>query len=260
MQIEVLISCMHQTPDATIAHESALACDAVIINQCDMDNRISLDHLGYRVTMISTQERGLSRSRNMAIRNATADICVIADDDERFAPGHVHAIEEAYDSYPNADVILFQVDGRNKSYKTRPFQVSYIQALRFASWNITFRRESIVQKDIHFDEQMGSGTGNGSGEEIKFLFDCLRAGLRIQYVPVRLATLVDRGPSQWFHGFDARYFRNRGWSTARYMGKTIALLYGLYFVCFKYQLYKNDISLPHAYRELVTGIFEKRNG
>lgn len=40
MSIEVLISCMHQAPDTTIARESALMCDAMIINQYGMTNQL----------------------------------------------------------------------------------------------------------------------------------------------------------------------------------------------------------------------------
>ena len=51
--------------------------DAVVINQCDTDServceRRSVNGSNQTVKYVCTNERGLSRSRNMAIENATA--------------------------------------------------------------------------------------------------------------------------------------------------------------------------------------------
>jgi len=249
---------MHQLEAVPIATASSLDTDAIIINQCDTDSRKEVFYNNHKILFISSTDRGLSRSRNKAIQNARADLCLFSDDDEIYVPHYAEIICNAYQNYPNADVILFQIDGSGKKYQPFPFKVGYLQALRFASWNITFRRNSILEKNIQFDEKMGSGTGNGSGEEICFLFDCLHAGLNIQYVPIKIAQLVSRGESQWFHGFDAKYFRNRGWATARYMGKCGAIAYGLYFIITKRKMYINTISMKTAYKEILKGIYEHR--
>lgn len=258
MRLETLISCMNQLDATTIATESSLNTDAVIINQCGKNSQEDILWNNHKIRFISSTERGLSRSRNKAIQNTTADICLLSDDDEIFAPAYSELIIIAYNDYPDADIILFQVANLGKKYCKNPFKVGYLQALRFNSVNITFRRQSIIKNNIRFDEMMGSGTGNGSGEEICFLFDCLHAGLKIQYVPITIACMEDRGESQWFHGFDDLYFRNRGWSTARYLGKMGALLYGLYFVIAKRNMFAHNISMIKAYNEIIKGIFEHR--
>lgn len=258
MSVEVLISCMQQDDPVAMLRDSALQSNAVVINQCDVDATEELDYEGLHVRLVSSRERGLSRSRNMAIRNSSSDICIVSDDDEVYSTGYAAFVEKAYRDYPEADVILFQIEGMGKTYSDKPFQVGYLAALHFCSWNITFKRESIVSKNVWFDEKMGSGTGNGSGEEIKFLYSCLHAGLRLQYVPIQLARLEDRGESVWFKGFDVTYFRNRGWATARYLGKPLALLYGLYFAVRKRFLYKNECSFINALCAIVRGVFETR--
>ncbi|MCQ2310227.1 MAG: glycosyltransferase [Paludibacteraceae bacterium] len=249
---------MNQLDATTIATESSLNTDAVIINQCDKNSQEDIPWNNHKIRFISSTERGLSRSRNKAIQNATADICMLSDDDEIFTPTYSELITTAYEDYPDADVILFQVANSGKTYSKKPFKVGYLQSLCFASWNITFRRQSIVENNLHFDEMMGSGTGNGSGEEICFLFDCLHAGLKLQYVPITIARIENKGESQWFHGFDALYFRNRGWATARYLGKMGALFYGLYFVIAKRNMFVHNISIIKAYNEIIKGIFEHR--
>lgn len=255
MNIDVLISCMHQT-DFSIAERSGLKGGAVIINQCDRDGLEEKFINGRSVRMYSTTGRGLSRSRNMAIEQSRADVCLISDDDEIYADDYVEKLLSAFSSYPKADVILFQVKNDiGKTFSPTPFKVGYLRALKFASWQIAFRRESIIRAGIRFDAEMGSGTGHGSNEETKFLYDCLRKGLWLQYVPVEIAQLVPGSESQWFKGFDSKYFLNRGWSTARYMGKFFGTLYVTYFAIRKFPLYRKNCSMFKAWTNMLNGIF-----
>lgn len=255
MNIDVLISCMRQT-DMSIAERSGLKSGAVIINQCDHDGIEEKLINGCSVRMYSTTQRGLSRSRNMAIENSRADICLISDDDEIYAEGYEEKLVKAFTEYPEADVMLFQVKNDiGKTFSPKPFKVGYLRALKFASWQIAFRRESIMKAGIRFDVEMGSGTGHGSGEEIKFLYDCLRNGLTLQYVPEEIAALTEGSESQWFTGFDSKYFINRGWATARYMGKIPATLYSLYFAVIKYPIYKKDFPMHRALSCMLKGVF-----
>ena len=255
MTIDILISCMHQK-DWSIVERSKLQGGAVIVNQCDSDGEEEKFINSCSVRMYSTTQRGLSRSRNMAIEHSRADICLISDDDEIYAEGYEEKLIKAFTEYPEADVILFQVKNDvGKTFSPLPFRVGYIKALKFASWQIAFRRESIVNAGISFDVEMGSGTGHGSNEETKFLYDCLRKGLRLQYVPIEIAQLIPGSASQWFKGFDSKYFQNRGWSTARYMGKFCATLYVTYFAIMKIPLYRKDCSMFRAWTNMLKGIF-----
>lgn len=89
---------------------------------------------------------------------------------------------------------------------------------------------------------MGSGTGNGGGEEIKFLFDCLKAGLVIWYVPIIIASIQDGSKSQWFKGFTRQYFFNKGWSNKMILGKFWACIYAAYFTITHYNKYKMIVA------------------
>ena len=111
MNLEVLLSCMHQS-DASIASQVNLQSDAVIVNQCDIDNTVEVSFNNSagnpcKIKFISTKERGLSKSRNMAIRNSRADLCLIADDDECLDTDYPQTIIEAFQKYPQADIIAF---------------------------------------------------------------------------------------------------------------------------------------------------------
>ena len=67
MKIEVLMSAMHQT-DFTLAYKSNVQSDLLIVNQCDKNDYSELTVGIHKWRMISTTERGLSKSRNMALK------------------------------------------------------------------------------------------------------------------------------------------------------------------------------------------------
>lgn len=259
MTISVLISCMHQN-NAEIIKRSNVKTNAVVINQCNKDNitdtifkdAVQKEH---KLRFVDTRERGLSKSRNMAIKNANEDICLIMDDDEVLENDYVTTIQNAYTQYPDADIIVFQLGNSNKKYAKESKQIGYLRALKVSSLEISFKRQSIINKDIKFDIEMGSGTGNGAGEENAFLYACLKKGLKIQYVPKKIASLNIGSQSQWFQGYTKQYFYKRGWATERYMGKTMATLYAIYFTAFKYKIYKKDCSLYNAIKNMLSGIY-----
>ncbi len=261
MTFQILMACMHQN-DLSIFSSSNIKCDVLAINQCDKNQIDYSDDKSQ--CMISTTQRGLSRSRNMAIDNAWSDICLISDDDEVFDNGIKQKILQAYNDYPEADIIAFLIDnasgfgdkihGDKKTYPTKPFRCSFLQTLHISSWQISFRRKSIMDKGLHFDEKMGSGTGNGGQEESKFLIDCYKAGLQIWYVPICIAKMNELHESQWFQGFDQRFFYNRGWATRRFLGWTLSTLYAIYFAIKKHKMYSTNISFANALTAMIKGI------
>ena len=71
---------------------------------------------------------------------------------------------------------------------------------------------------------MGSGTGNGGGEENRFMMDCYKTKLPMYYTPINIATVLP-GESQYFHGYDNKWCRNFGWTTRRLLGLFLGSLY-----------------------------------
>ena len=66
--------------------------------------------------VISVNEKGLSRSRNKAILNSNADICVIADDDMYYSNQYELNVSKGYKKYPDADIIAYYVDSDDKRH------------------------------------------------------------------------------------------------------------------------------------------------
>lgn len=244
MTLEVLISCMHQK-DASIIQRTNIQGDVLVINQCDENKIEEFDFKNKKgenchVRIIYTKERGLSKSRNMAIRYAKGDICLICDDDEILVDDYDNIIIQVFEAHPDIDIVAFIVNAPHKnSYPKKAKNVGYVGAMKISSCQIAFRRNSIVEHGIRFDEKMGSGTGNGGGEENRFLFDCLGKGLKIRFCPQLIAS-ISQTESNWFHGFTNDYFYNKGWSNRRLLGLFWAWCYAFYFSIVKYKKYKCD--------------------
>ena len=211
--LQMLISTMHLADASALVCSMNLQSDALIIDQCDRNGEEQIDCHGYRVRIVHTTERGLSRSRNMALRMATAQIVVFADDDFRYEDGYAARIEAAYAAHPSADLIVFdaiRVDG----HVYRPIPSGRIRRSYPASVNsvrLTARRENLLEHGVLFDERFGAGAEVNFGEDTIFFRDCLRRGLHVYSEPVLLCRGMDTGrTSTWWSGYNASYFLNRG--------------------------------------------------
>ena len=250
------MSCMHQR-DGILLGQSQITGDALVINQCDQDTyrEYKTEHGTGRVFF--TRQRGLTKSRNMAIQNAKADVCLLCDDDEVFVPNYEGKILSAYESLPQADVIIFKMTNRSAPFPDRVMALRFPKTMKVASWQISFRRERLLNSGVRFDELLGAGTGNGAEEELKFLLDCEKAGLKIYYVPTEIAS-VGQTQSTWFSGFTEAFFENRGATTRYILGPAVAALYAVYYVVRKQHQYRGQITPGKALRATFWGIREDK--
>lgn len=261
MSLTVLISCMYEK-DTSIIQRSNVQSDVVVVNQCDQNRIEEFDFVNrYGATchakFICTTERGLSRSRNMAIRNSWGDVCYICDDDEFLDEQYERKIIDAYISNTKYDLIIFSINRKNYNYPNHKIKVGIKEILKTSSVQITFKREAIVNNELAFDIKMGSGTGNGGGEENKFLIDCKKKRLKMIYVPEVIATVLSEN-SQWFHGFDEQYFRNTFWSARRSLGSILSFIYIFYWCLIRSNDYNIKMSKFNMLKYSFLGYFEKR--
>lgn len=141
------------------------------------------------VKVVKLNASGLSKNRNNALRHASSDILVLADDDITLHPAYPHQVLKTYKKHPEIDVVCFQIRTPEGSpaYKKYPATVRKLTRLNeiksVSSIEITFRRKSIREKHIWFDERFGLGATANYGEEFLFLAECLRKGLKILFFP-----------------------------------------------------------------------------
>lgn len=213
MKIEVLVAGMNQK-DARLYKQCNIRTDAIIVNQCDEDNVESSDTPYGKVKLISTTERGLSNSRNMSLKNAVGDICIICDDDVVYVNDYVEIVSEAFEKLPDADIVVFNVERINNEGRNieKPFKkVKRVPLYKtYSSVHIAFRRESIVNNGIIFDKRFGAGSGMYKmAEDAIFFMDCHKKAL-VSYVYPKVIAKVTMERSTWFAGYNENYFFDVG--------------------------------------------------
>lgn len=253
---EILLSCMFLSDSKEMIKRSHITSDTVIINQCDEENYKEENICNALLRTFSVTDRGLTKSRNLAISKSQADICIICDDDEIFNDGYEKAVSSAYDALPDVDIIIFDMVDRPLKWGNSIKRLGYIDLMSVSSWQITFRREKLLASGVLFDENMGAGSGNGAEEEFRFLTQCRKAKLRIYHYPFRLAS-VAQTQSTWFKGFDEEFFVNRGNTTRYIMGLPLSVLYAAYYA-FAKRKQLSGMSMLRAFSYTVKGIKENR--
>lgn len=254
---------MHQE-DTDIIKRSNVQTDVVVVNQCDHNNTDDFDFVNKygrlcHAKVIATTERGLSKSRNMALKNAWGDICLICDDDEILADDYEKKILDAYINHTDISFAAFCVN-RSDSHCPAPVRkkkINFKLCLKLSSVQLTFRRKDILENRIRFDEKIGSGTGNGGGEDNGWLLSCRRQGLIGYFFPDIIASLID-SDSNWFKGYNEKYFLDKGYSMKRIMGTPLAMIYLLYWNLSHHNLYGSDISILKSLKYSFKGIFQNQ--
>lgn len=251
MTLQVLLSAMHLADESYI-NSLNITGDCVVVNQCDRSTKRDTDLGGRKVTYIETTERGLSRSRNMAIAASTADVCILCDNDVEYVKGYESLILNAFESHPEADLIVFYIKRAEKpvpNYSTER-KMDYLSVLKIFSPEIAFRPHRI--EGIRFKEEFGAGSGKYiMGEENLFLYDCLKAGKTILYMPIQIAALREE-ESTWFQGYDEKFFISRG---ANYgaMSRLFSYLLIWQFALRKKGLYGENMGMLAAVKLMYRG-------
>lgn len=253
MKLQVLLSAMH-LKDYKYINTLKIGSNCIVINQCDK-NDIKLINTDDRdIKFISTTERGLSQSRNMAMINASADICIFCDNDVVYLINYEEIIVNEFIKHPKYDIIVFFVKKNkigSRPYFKKTMRMRYYSALKVFSPEIAFRRESIEKKSIRFKTEFGAGSRYSMGEENIFLYECLKKGLKILYVPKQIACLRNE-ESTWFKGFNEKYFRDRG-AIFYEMSHKLSVILIVQFVLRKYKVYRDEITMDTAIKCMLTG-------
>lgn len=198
------------------------------------------------------QETGLSRSRNRALQHATADLCLIGDDDVSYPESAAAIVAEAFLHNPSADIITFQTftpDGVPfKRYGTRQHWHTSRSIMRVTSCEIALKTRAVRSAGLRFDEQFGLGADFPTGEENIFLLDALRRGLHILYIPVPVA--VHPAYSSGGDFLNHELIAAKGAMFRRMFGAA-SWVVALAFACKKYRL--SNVGCRHFYRLMCQG-------
>lgn len=214
----------------------------LVINQCPEGNLPPpLDSPQLR--MISVQDRGLSKSRNLALDAACGDVVVLADDDLRYLPGALQTLREAFAAHPDATAITFQFLNSDtgqpyKRYSPRGFRHNLRSIASVSSVEIALRRDRLGR--LRFDPAFGLGARYPSAEEGVFLADLIHAGHALYYWPAPLCSHPGQtsGHTQW----SPAVAEAKGAAFAR-MYRSAWPLVTVWFALRKFPLYRKRLGL-----------------
>jgi len=254
--IEVLVATMNQS-DCSLYQKMNLQTDAIIANQSNHFDYIEVIINNKRVKMITTSDRGVGKNRNMALLNASADILIFADDDMVFVDNYEDGIIKAFERLPNADIIIFEVDinanpDREDKRKIRKIgRVRTYNFMRYGTYRIVCRRNSILKKNIWFSLLYGGGAQFSSGEDNLFLREALKKHLRIYKYPFKTADMIQK-ESSWFEGYNERYFIDRGVLIANAF-PVLKYIVCIYFA-FRFKSFTNEYNVIQIFQLLIRGV------
>ncbi|MCC5464084.1 glycosyltransferase [Pelosinus baikalensis] len=257
MNIEVLVSTMHQQ-DLSLVEKMNIRTNAVLINQCDNNDVVEAKDDEKCIKMYSFRERGVGKSRNIALIRATGDICIMADDDVVYLDHYEQIVRDAFAKNPNADMIMFNVtnahEERNKRDKvnTKNKRVRFYNCLRYGTYNIAFRRERLLKHNVFFSLLFGGGAAYGSGEDTLFIWECLKKGLIIYASPAKIADVYHQ-KSTWFSGHNEKYYFDRG-VLFEALSKCLAIPLMLRIAILEYKQYKDNMTFFQACKFMLRGI------
>ena len=208
LTVETLITTMNLVDGEELVSKMNIKQSYIIGNQCD---RNSVEKINGGL-IVSTDMRGVGKNRNSIIERASADICVLADDDMVFCDGYEDIVRNCFERHPEADVIIFnfisESEGRRVAFKDK--NIGRFNYMNYGAARIAFRRECLAYHSILFNTMFGGGTPHQCGEDSLFLNACLRNKLKIVVVPDALASLTEDRESTWFKGYTEKYFFDKG--------------------------------------------------
>ncbi len=208
------------------------------------------------------REKGLSKSRNRALSHASASYCLLSDDDVKYKENVEQIIVDAFKKNPTADIITFQIETPEKKPYKNYAKESYWHTIRslmkVSSVEIAIKKSSLASVDLAFDENFGLGTTMPTGEEVIFLTDALKQGLKIMYMPIPIVIHPIESSGKEYHRKEL--IEAKGAMFYRIFGIK-AYLINFIFSLKKHKL--SSLSLISFYRVMNNGISkykEQRDG
>lgn len=253
LTLQVLVATMHQE-DYSLIDRMNISSDAVIVNQCNKNGFSVFNHNGHRIEWYDVTDRGASKSRSLALLKASADICILADDDEIFRPNYETDILEYYNNNPKIDVAVFNIqsidDVKHRFFIKRIKKLGKHEILRYGAARISFKREAIVSKCVWFNLAFGPGSLHPFGEDTLFIAEAKRKGLTIYGLPLCIADIHDE-TSTWFEGYNEKHFVERG-AFFRALSPHFYLFYILQYP-FRHMAFVKDIGINRAIKAMISG-------
>lgn len=204
------------------------------------------------------QEKGVSRSRNRLLENASGDICIFADNDTVYVENYEKIVEEEYKKNPKADIIIFFAENENpnreKNKRIGNKKINFLDIMKIRTYEITIKKETIkkIKKEgIKFDLNFGPGGIFNKGEETVFMSEIYKRNFKIYSVDKKISNSKNY-ISTWFTEFNEQFLYDQGAIFYKIAPKWYNILIIQYMIR-KYPLYKKNVKIKNAYKQMRLG-------
>jgi glycosyltransferase involved in cell wall biosynthesis len=192
------------------------------------------------IKLIETNEKGLSRARNIGLKYIKGSIVVFPDDDCWY-PANI--FEKIKSNIESSQISTFQIfdSERNELFKeystVKDEHRSIFKSFKVSSIEIFVNVTELDFKNIAFDENFGLGAKYPSGEENNLLIDLIKKNYKINYYPEVVV----------FHPITEKEFNQnelfvKGAFLRRNFNLFFCIFLGIGFVLRKRHLINNKIS------------------
>ncbi len=223
----------------------------LIINQTTETQLLHSDFSNVKV--INVFEKGLSKSRNHALRHATGKIILIADDDVVYPEGFRETILKAYEANRMASVICFQTlttEGKPFGrYAAMPFFFGMNNLNKVLSIEVTARLDALRNANCVYNEWFGLGARFQDAETLFFLRRAINSGLQVLFYPENIVIHEKHSSSDDVASDRLIYAKMAGFYKRYQVGAYFYLLKYLFFLW-----RKRYVSLTGLYSKLKTGV------
>jgi glycosyltransferase involved in cell wall biosynthesis len=196
-----------------LCEQMNLQTDAIVINQSDRLDVEEVTWKEHKVVMYSFPDRGVGRSRNEAILRATGDICLFSDQDIVYEDGYEASILEAFRECPKGDFIVFEVEvseERRTYHNTGCKRLFWYNSGRYPTYSFAIKRDKLLASGLFFSLLFGGGAAYSNGEDSLFIRNFIQKGYLVYTSTVRIGREESGGVSTWFHGYNQKFFYDRG--------------------------------------------------
>jgi glycosyltransferase involved in cell wall biosynthesis len=223
----------------------------LIINQTTEKQLLHSDYPNVKV--INVFEKGLSKSRNHALRRATGKIILIADDDVVYPEGFQETILKTYNANSTVPIICFQTlttEGKPFSrYAKTPFFFGTNNLNKVLSIEVTARLEALRDTNCIYNEWFGLGARFQDAETLFFLRRAIKSGLRVLFYPENIVIHESHSSSDEVTSDRLIYAKMAGFYKRFGVGAYYYLLKYLFFLW-----RKRYVPLAGLYPKLKTGL------
>lgn len=140
------------------------------------------------VRVVRLESRGVTASRNAAIREAAGEVLVFGEEDVTWLPGGIAEVLETFDDNPRLAVLLGRAQDETgaprKRYPAIRERATVWNSGRVGTIELAVRTDAVRRAGVLFDENFGAGTDNFLGDEYIFVADANRAQLKCEYFPI----------------------------------------------------------------------------